>query len=152
GITRLGSFNTNGTTHFFTGPISGTSSFRRSAEWPGTGATTILAATNTYTGTTLVDDGVLLIDGVIGTNSVMVTNLGTLGGNGLVRGPVSVQAGGTLSPGASIGKLTISNSLSLDSGSTCLMEFSKNGSSLTNDSIVGLTTLTYGGALSLANV
>ena len=32
------------------------------------------------------------------------------------------------------------------------MELSKNGSALTNDSVVGLTTVTYGGTLSLTNL
>jgi len=53
-----------------------------------------LNATNTYTGTTLV-------------------NAGTLGGNGTIAGPVTIAATGTLSPGASVGTLTINNNLTI---------------------------------------
>jgi len=68
----------------------------------------------------------------------------------LVRGPVAIQAGGTLSPGASFGTtstLTISNSLAL--GGTTFMALNK--SLGTNDQVRGLTSVAYGGTLSLTN-
>src|SRR5262249_49950553 len=52
-----------------------------------------------------------------------------------------------LSPGASIGTLTIDNSLT-NSG-TIRMELNKSGAVLTNDAIVGLDTILYGGTLQL---
>src|SRR6185295_11138637 len=72
----------------------------------------MLAGTNTYTGVTTVGAGTLIVNGVIGASTVAVTN-GTLGGNGLIQGPVTIQSAGILAPGASIGVLTISNSLIL---------------------------------------
>jgi hypothetical protein len=60
---------------------------------------------------------------------------------------VTILPGGTLSPGASIGSLTISRSLT-NSG-TLLMELNKNGVALTNDAINGLNTLACGGTLQL---
>jgi autotransporter-associated beta strand protein len=149
GKTRLTSFNTNGTTQTYTNVISGDGSFRRSAS-AGTGGTTVLNANNTYSGTTLVDNGTLIVNGGLGTNTVTVTNLGTLGGNGTIRGPVLVQNGGTLAPGTSIGRLTISNSLTFASGSTALMELNKAAG--TNDFVTGLTSVTYGGTLNLTNL
>jgi autotransporter-associated beta strand protein len=155
--TRLGSFNTNGTTQTFNAPISGDGSFRRSA-LAGLGGLTVLNATNTYTGHTLVDNGTLRVNGALSPVSlpvssvVTVTNLGTLGGNGRILFPVVIENGGTLAPGASIGRLTISNSLNFAGGSTNLMELSKNGATFTNDSVIGLTSVTYGGTLMLANV
>jgi hypothetical protein len=55
---------------------------------------------------------------------------------------------GTLAPGTSIGVLTISNSLSL-SGVT-VMEL--NAATGTNDVVRGLTSVTYGGTLTLSNL
>ena len=108
-----------------------------------------LSGANTYTGPTIVSDGVLLVHGVISGGSVTV-NGGTLGGNGSINAPVTVNAGGTLSPGASIGKLTIDNSLTLNAGSTNLMELSKSGTVITNDQVSVLTTLTLGGTLDVS--
>jgi autotransporter-associated beta strand protein len=107
----------------------------------------LLTGTHTYTGATTVSAGALIVNGIIGASAVTVTN-GTLGGNGLIKGPVTVQSPGRLAPGASIGVLTISNSLSL--GGVTVMEL--NAAVRTSDSVRGLTTVTYGGMLTLSNV
>jgi autotransporter-associated beta strand protein len=148
GTTRLDSFNTNGTTQTFSGAISGSGGYRRNASVAGTGGTTILAGINTYTGPTDVTRGLLLVNGSIGTNIVTVALDGTLGGNGTVNGAVTNN--GKLSPGASIGILTISNSLTFGSGGTCFMELNK--STPTNDLVRGITTVTYGGTLVVTNL
>ena len=88
-----------------------------------------LNAANTYTGPTSVAGGVL-------------------GGTGSLASPVAVLPGGTLSPGASIGTLTVANTVTL--GGTNLMEVSKTGATITSDLLTGVTTLTYGGTLKLA--
>jgi alpha-N-arabinofuranosidase len=63
----------------------------------GTG-TLILAGTNTYSGVTAVDGGMLLINGThAGTGTVSVAAAATLGGTGTLA--ASVTAGGTLAPG-----------------------------------------------------
>jgi len=102
-------------------------------------------------GLTKNGNGVLLLDGVstyLGTTTV---SAGTLGGNGTLAGPVVVSAGAALAPGDSaIGILTVGNSLTLAPGSTTVMELSKTGQ--TNDQVVGITTLTYGGNLVLKNL
>jgi len=59
----------------------------------------ILAGTNTYTGTTTVGTGTLLVNGVNGSSPVTVNAGATLGGSGVIGGTISVQAGGTLAPG-----------------------------------------------------
>jgi len=121
----------------------------------GTGALTkqaagrlVLTGTHTYTGPTTVSAGTLLVNGVIDASAVTVTTGGTLGGNGTVKGPVTVQSTGRLAPGVSIGALTISNSLTL-SGRT---EMELNATARTNDLVRGLTTVTYGGTLTLSNL
>ena len=88
----------------------------------------VLTGTHSYTGVTTVAAGTLLVNGVIDTSAVTVTG-GILGGNGLIKGPVTIPSTGRLAPGTSIGTLTISNSLSL-SGVT-VMEL--NAAAGTND-------------------
>jgi autotransporter-associated beta strand protein len=94
----------------------------------GTGSL-FLNGTNTYTGQTTVSGG-------------------TLGGTGIISGPISVASGGTLSPGSSIGTLTINNSLTL-AGNT-FIEINKTAA--TRDQILGLTSVNYGGTLTVSNL
>jgi autotransporter-associated beta strand protein len=109
----------------------------------------VLTGTHTYTGSTAVSAGTLLVNGALGSSPISVTG-GTLGGNGLIRGVVTVQPTGRLAPGSSgaIGTLTISNSLSL-SGST-LMDV--NATTGAHDLVSGLSTVTYGGTLIVSNL
>ncbi len=87
----------------------------------GTGSLA-LNGTNTYTGTTTVSQGALLVNGSTASGStVSVAAAGTLGGTGVVNGSVSVS--GTLSAGASVGKLT-TGTLTLNSGGTNVWEIS----------------------------
>jgi autotransporter-associated beta strand protein len=113
----------------------------------GSGTLT-LGALNTYHGTTTVSGGQLLVNGSLGAGAVTVAG-GLLGGTGTLAGPVALQAGGTLSPGNSaIGTLTINNALTLR-GAT-FMKLSKAAG--TNDRIIGLTSVSYGGALVVTNL
>jgi autotransporter-associated beta strand protein len=110
----------------------------------------LLNATNTFTGETLVSAGTLLVNGQLGTDAVTVASGALLGGTGIISGPVTVQSGGTLAPGHSIGTLTISNSLTLQAGSTTRMEV--NASILANDTVRGLSSVSYGGTLVVSNL
>ena len=77
-----------------------------------------LTQTNTYTGTTAVQAGTLLVDGAQGGSTVTIVTGSTLGGIGTVGGITA--AGGTLSPGDSgSGVLVDTGSLTLgaDAGS-----------------------------------
>ncbi len=103
--------------------------------------------TNTYSGATTVSNGTLLVYGQLPNSPVTVAG-GTLGGSGLLGGPVAVQAGGALAPGVgSIGLLGVNNTLSL--AGSALMEVSKTGGIATNDQVYGISTLTYGGTLTV---
>ena len=126
----------------YAGGISGVGTMTKQAAGKLT-----LTGTHTYTGPTTVSAGTLLISGTIGMSAVTVAG-GTLGGNGVVKGPVTIQSAGRLAPGASIGALTISNSLNL-LGVT-VMEL--NATARTNDIVRGLTTVSYGGTLVLSNL
>jgi len=76
----------------------------------GIGTLTI-AGTASYTGPTTVNAGLLDVNGSIASSSLVTVNAGgTLGGNGTV-GPTSILARGTLSPGNSVGLMTVAGSL-----------------------------------------
>ena len=101
---------------------------------------TILTATSTYTGPTIIDGGTLAVNGSIASSAVTVNAGGTLGGNGTV-GSTTVN-GGTLAPGNSIGLLTVNGSLSFTAASSYMVEISP-----TNADRVNVTgTATLGGA------
>lgn len=109
----------------------------------GDSGTWTLSGINLYTGsTTLTNTATLLVNGAIGGSGVSVEG-GTLGGSGLITAPVFVDVNGTLAPGASIGTLTISNTLALNG--TNVMKVSHTGA----DKVAGLTGLTNGGTLKI---
>jgi autotransporter-associated beta strand protein len=108
-----------------------------------------LSGANTYTGMTTVSNGTLLVDGSLA--GAATVQGGTLGGHGTISGAVAVKAGATLAPGDNaIGTLTINNTLALNSTSQTLMEI--NPAAGANDAVVGLTSVTYGGALAVNNL
>jgi autotransporter-associated beta strand protein len=136
----------------------------------GTG-TWILTGANTYNGLTTVSNGVLALgdgvtDGSIDSSTniivlsgaaldvsgrsdktLMLTGTQTLSGNGVVRGSVTANSGSTVSPGTSIGLLTITNVLTLISGSATVMELDATAG--TNDVIAVQGGVTYGGTLQI---
>jgi len=82
--------------------------------------TTVLKGTNTYTGATVVNGGVLDVEGTItGTSAVTVNAGGTLTGTGIIDPPtVTINNGATFAPGnGSAGSsINIAGSLALASG------------------------------------
>ena len=92
------------------GVISGAGSVNK------TGAGTLtLAATNTYTGSTTIESGKLVVNGSIASSAVTVSNGAALGGSGAV-GSTTVLGGATISPGNSPGALTITGDLTWNNG------------------------------------
>lgn len=97
----VGSGNTNTS---YAGRLGGTLGLTKS----GTGALT-LTATHSYTGTTIVAGGSLIVNGSISTSAQTTVQSGaTLGGSGSV-GALTVNAGGNLNPGNSPGILNTGN-------------------------------------------
>ena len=117
----------------------------------GTGILTLPAA-NTYTGPTVVTNGVLSLPspGSISTNTVTVSGSGLLVGNGTIAGPVTVQSGGSIETGSTntIGMLNLSGPLTL-SGNT-IVKINKTAG--THDLFSGQSSVNYGGTLTVTNL
>ena len=114
----------------------------------GTG-TVVLQNTNTYTGTTAVNTGTLLVNGSTGASSaVTVASGATLGGNGLVGGATTVN--GTLSPGpaAATGSVGVLRVGALTLASTANALFDVNGAT-TFDKVTVSGALAYRGTLTI---
>lgn len=98
-----------------------------------------LTGTSSYTGETIVSGGLLGVDGSIASSRlVSVQAGGALGGTGSV-GSTLVNAGGLLTPGNSIGTLTVRGDLAMAAGSTYLVELDRSSSDLT--SVTGTATI-----------
>jgi autotransporter-associated beta strand protein len=108
-----------------------------------------LWGTNTPGQTTTISNGVLVVNGSMDTNLVTVAG-GTLAGTGVFYGPVVVNSGATLAPGPGIGTITISNNLTLATGSFTSLELDKTLG--TSDHVIGISSLTYGGTLVVTNL
>jgi autotransporter-associated beta strand protein len=133
-----------------------------------------LSGTNTYSGRTTVAAGTLALLAPAGATSLISNTPGievsagatfdvsriaggfilgegqNLSGNGAVTGNVTVASGAVLFPGGSnqVGTLAFNNALSLKG--TTLMEIDRaNG---TNDALRGISTLTYGGTLTVSSL
>lgn len=110
-----------------------------------------LPVANTYSGTTVVSNGVLSLTGSIAsTNGVTVAG-GLLVGTGTIVGPVTVQPGGAIEAGSTntIGQLNLANTLAL-SGNT-IVKINK-GAGSAHDLFTGQTSVTYGGTLTVTNL
>jgi autotransporter-associated beta strand protein len=103
----------------FAGTITGTGTLTKN----GT-ATQILSGNNSL-GAVSLSAGSLLFNGTNTTGAVTV-NGGTLGGTGSVSGTVTVNSGGHVAPGASIGSLGL-GSLTLNAGSALDIELGAPG-------------------------
>lgn len=100
-------------------------------------------------GATTVAAGTLAVQGTLSTRRLAVTSGGILGGSGKVIGAVTVADGGTLSPGNSIGTLTVDGSVTLAPGARTIIEIdnSADGASGSHDRILVNGTFTAGGTL-----
>lgn len=131
-----------------------------------------LGGADTFTGTTTLDGGKTILSnmGSLAASATIIVNAGaildasartdatltvaagqTLTGDGAVIGSAQIAGGATLAPGGALTSLVFSNDLTLEDGSTTIIEISKS-SSATNDSAQIAGTLNYGGILVLTNI
>jgi len=110
--------------------------------------TLTLDGTCTYSGNTLVNSGTLNLAGTLSGGGTITVAGGVLAGNGSAAGNLEVNAAGTLTPGTSIGRLTVGGAVVLQG--TNIMELDR--SLGTNDVLQAGASITYGGTLILVNL
>jgi autotransporter-associated beta strand protein len=142
----VGTFSTAAaTTLTLTGVISDTGGLTK------TGSGTLMLDgynTHTYTGTTTVNTGKLVVNGsIVASSGLTIANGASFGGNATIR-DLTLQSGATLSPGNSIGTTNVTGNLILNGGSTTAIEIQ--GAAM--DRVVVGGTATLGGTLQLVGL
>lgn len=113
--------------------------------------TLALDANNTYTGRTAISNGTLRVNGQIAGDVLVATNA-TLAGAGTVSGPVTVLMGGRISPGSSIGTLTLNNNLSFYHGGLAIEVNKSAGTTSDRINVSGTLTNTGAGLVTITNL
>jgi fibronectin-binding autotransporter adhesin len=93
-----------------------------------------LTGTNSLSGATTIGTGKLSVNGSLANSAVTILNGGALGGNGTV-GSTTLQAGGVIAPGNSIGQLTIQGNF-VGAGGTVEIEAMLDGDASSTDKLV----------------
>jgi T5SS/PEP-CTERM-associated repeat protein len=116
------------------------------------GSTSMTGDSSGYTGGAAIFGGTLLLNGKLGSGTVLVSKGGTLGGSGVIAGPVMVDSGGTVAPGNSPGTLTI-GPLLMGTGSALDYDLGAPGTigGGVNDLLVVNGNITLNGTLNIAN-
>ncbi len=139
------SVGTNNLNATYDGSLSGPGSLVKQ----GTG-NLALTGTSVLGGATTVAKGGLTVNGALATSALLASG-GVLSGAGAINGPVTVQAGGALSPGISgSGQLAINSSLTLAVGSVSAFQLGRNFTNY-NNRVAVLNQITYGGTLVVTN-
>jgi T5SS/PEP-CTERM-associated repeat protein/autotransporter-associated beta strand protein len=125
-------FDLNGGGSTVNNAISGTGAFIKN----GTGSVT-LVGTNTYTGTTIINEGWLVVSGTASlASSATTVNGGSLGGDGTL-GDVTINSGGRIAPGGGDGVTITVGNLTLHGGGGYLWTTASiNGTAGTNWSLI----------------
>lgn len=148
GLLEVGAGNGNNTLTGTPALLNGTSGTLGLVK-RGSGTLTITAA-QTFSGGLVISNGTVLAENSTGSatgNGAVTVYGGTLGGNGTIAGAVGIESAASLSPGTSVGKLTINNTLTLGGNTAIEVDKANN----TNDQIV-VTSVNYGGTLTVTDV
>ena len=110
--------DTQGFNSVWSNDITGVGGFSKAGE-----GMLVLTGTSDYQGDTTVTGGELRVNGVIKRSNLLVESGGTLSGSGTVATTV---VRGALSPGNSVGMLTVDGNLTLAAGSVLIIEVDAN--------------------------
>ncbi|HEY4078494.1 MAG TPA: autotransporter domain-containing protein [Rhizomicrobium sp.] len=133
---------TNSNMLTFANAITGTGGVNQT----GSGRTNLTGA-STYSGPTTVTGGTLSVNGSI-TSAVTVASGGTLGGNGTV-GATTIQSGGNIAPGNSIGTLHINGAFAQNAGSVYQVEVDPTSNASDLILVNGTATIASGAAMNV---
>ncbi len=111
------------------------------------GGELILTASNSFSGATRVEQGLLTINGALTRSALTAASGGTVGGTGTIAS-LTAQSGGIVSPGnaGAIGTLTVAGTATLAAGSQYVVDF---GASGTSDLLVANRAVLGGGTITL---
>lgn len=119
-----------------------------------------LSGSNTDQKNIIITEGTLILDNIIMNNSIRtglvgVRDAGTLAGTATIWGSVLIKAGGTISPGNSIGQILISDFYEQDPFTTYVVEINKAGQSdlisVFNSAFIGSASL-FGGDVVVSDI
>ena len=112
----------------FGNAISGTGGFAQNGN-----GTTILTATNTYSGATAVNAGMLVVNGSIANSATTINSGAVLSGIGTV-GALTVKSGGAFAPGpiGTPGTMTVAGNLAFQSGAMYIVQVTPSAASSAN--------------------
>lgn len=109
----------------FNGSLAGTGTTIKQ----GAGTLTLVNNSAGFTGTTLVNQGILALNTILGGN-MTVQQSGTLIGSGKLLGNLLINSNGTISPGNNgIGTLSVGGTYIQNSGTTYLVDINSSGNS-----------------------
>ena len=115
--------------------------------------TLTLAGAGTYNGSTVVSNGALLanntIGSVTGSGAILVLAGASLGGTGMLSGPLTIQPGGILAPGSTAGTLMLGSPPTLNG--TLALALVKSSINLSNSKLaLASGPLAFGGTLAVS--
>ena len=143
----------NATAQTFSGAISGAGALVKT----GAGTATLSGNSSSFTGATTVTNGTLVVNGNLSGSAVSVGHASLAEGSVLMGtgsvGATTINSNGVISPGNSVGILSVSNTLTWNAGGSYLWEINgTNGPAGTAWDLITVDTATAGDGLGTLNL